>query len=125
MNIDFYDPTTTLDRYSKQKIVWHPDKLKSFVSNKLTAPLNVRIKPINACNHSCYWCAYHSPDMSKMHLDMKPKDMIEIDKLYEILDDFVDMGIKAVTYSQNLKPIIEIKFLILTGLPYYVIKIYY
>ena len=107
MNIDFYDPTTTLDRYSKQKIVWHPDKLKSFVSNKLTAPLNVRIKPINACNHSCYWCAYHSPDMSKMHLDMKPKDMIEIDKLYEILDDFVDMGIKAVTYSGGGDPLLH------------------
>ena len=96
-----------LDRYSKHKIAWHSNKLQSFTHNKLTAPIYVLINPLNACNHHCYWCAYHSPDMSQMHLDMEPKDIIGIDKLYEILDDFVDMGVKAVTYSGGGEPLLH------------------
>ena len=95
------------NKYSDKKIVWFPEKLQSFVDGEITAPLYVRVKPLNRCNHKCFWCVYHEPDLSQMHNDMRVKDMIPMDKMYEILDDFVDMGVKAVTYSGGGEPLMH------------------
>lgn len=44
------------NKYSKYKIAWNPDKLKSIRDGVLTAPIYVRIKPTNRCQHSCHFC---------------------------------------------------------------------
>jgi len=94
-------------KYSDKKIVWFPEKLQSFVSGKITAPIYVRIKPLNACNHKCYWCVYHESDLSDMHKDMKNKDMISEDKMLEIIDDLSSIGVEAVTYSGGGEPLMH------------------
>ena len=95
------------DEYSPYKIIWFPEKLKSFREGVIKAPLYVRIKPINRCNHSCFFCVYHeSPEYSGMHEEMIYKDVIDKDKLFEVLDDLGDMGVKAVTYSGGGEPLL-------------------
>ena len=95
------------NKYSKTKITWFPEKLQSFVAGKITAPIYVRVKPLNRCNHKCFWCVYHEPDLSQMHGGMEKSDTLSLDKMTEILDDFEDMGVKAVTYSGGGEPLMH------------------
>lgn len=103
--------------YSNLKIVNHPEKLQSFREGKIVAPLYVRIKPTNRCNHACGWCVYQS-DFSGMHelagnthgwKNMKAEDIDEIPtpKLLEIIADLAEMGVKAVTFSGGGEPLLH------------------
>lgn len=94
----------TSNKYSDKKIVWFPEKLQSFVKGTTTPPIYVRIKPLNKCNHGCFWCVYHS-DMTEMHSDMNAKDSIPKEKFRELLGDLREMGTKAVTYSGGGEPL--------------------
>ena len=100
------------NHYSDLKIAQHPAKLDSFVRGEITAPLYVRVKPINLCNHACSWCIYKSDRKptsrgeqhmasvpTSMHTDMKEADIIPTAKMLEVLDDFKAMGVKAITFS--------------------------
>ena len=95
------------NKYSDLKLVHFPAKLASFRSGEVTAPIYVRVKPINVCNHSCWWCCYHSPDLSQMHTEMANKDILPTAKMMEILDDFHSMGVKAVTFSGGGEPLLH------------------
>lgn len=95
----------TSNKYSDKKIVWFWEKLNSFRDNVITAPIYVRIKPLNACNHHCFWCVYHS-DLTMMHGQMNAKDMLPKDKFREVLDDLKDIGTKAITYSGGGEPLL-------------------
>lgn len=95
------------NKYSDLKLLHFPNKLASFKSGIVTAPIYVRIKPINLCNHSCFWCAYHSPEMSDMHREMENRDVIPTEKMREILHDLKDIGVKAVTYSGGGEPLLH------------------
>ena len=46
------------NKYSDYKIFAFPEKVQSFREGNVTAPLYVRIKPINRYNHACHWCVY-------------------------------------------------------------------
>jgi len=107
------------NKYSNYKIFGFPEKLESFEHDRIDAPLYVRIKPTNRCNHDCYWCVYadsfrkkNKPDefgsghiQSEMHTEMIESDVIPREKLLETLDIFKDIGVKAVTYSGGGEPL--------------------
>jgi MoaA/NifB/PqqE/SkfB family radical SAM enzyme len=107
------------NKYSDLKIAAHPDKLRSFREGRVTAPIYVRVKPCNSCNHGCHWCVYKadrrlaavtgSPDSmdSGMHAGMKEADEIPTAKMLEVLEDFRDMGVKAVTFSGGGEPLLH------------------
>lgn len=104
------------NKYSDYKIVSFPEKVQSFKDKKITPPIYVRVKPTNRCNMDCWWCIYsdinrkkgegeHAHLSTPMHSDMNESDSIPIDKMHEILEDFNDMGVKAVTYSGGGEPL--------------------
>lgn len=95
----------TTNKYSNNKIVWFNEKLISLRDNYVTAPIYVRIKPINQCQHKCFFCVYNG-DYSGMHENMSKKDMLSKDKIFEILDDFKEIGVKAITYSGGGEPLL-------------------
>ncbi len=110
----------TNNKYSNLKIIHFPEKLQSFRDGKITAPIYVRLKPINRCNHDCFFCVYASgyrketpPTngidhiVSKMHEDMVESDTIPTAKMLEVLQDFHEMGVKAVTYSGGGEPLLH------------------
>lgn len=92
-------------KYSKLKIVWHPEKLLSFVKGEITAPIYIRLKPTNKCNHRCFFCVYN-PSFSGIHDNIDTNDEISWEKMKEILEDFKEMGIKAVTLSGGGEPLV-------------------
>ncbi len=57
----------TSNKYSDKKIFGFPEKIKSFQEERITAPLYVRIKPINRCSHACQWCCVAGTMVSTVH----------------------------------------------------------
>ena len=97
------------ERYSGMKIAWHPEKLKSFAENKITAPIHVRVKPTNACNHKCVFCSY-DPDHGDLEIRDQMTDrraVLSREKLMETIDDFHDMGVQSVTFSGGGEPLLH------------------
>ncbi|MEE8246976.1 MAG: radical SAM protein [Alphaproteobacteria bacterium] len=91
--------------YSSAKVLWFPDRLAALRRGEPVAPVHVRIKPTNVCNHSCYFCAYRSSNLS-LGQEMKVRDRIPRAKMMEIIDDLVAMGVRAVTFSGGGEPLI-------------------
>jgi wyosine [tRNA(Phe)-imidazoG37] synthetase (radical SAM superfamily) len=91
--------------YTPFKIFHYSDTLSSMSSRsgKPKAPIHVRIKPINLCNHHCWYCAYKAEDM-QLGENMGQKDQIPEDKMMEIAEDLIDMKVKAVTFSGGGEP---------------------
>lgn len=93
------------NKYNNLKIVWYPEKLNSFIKNEITAPIYVRVKPTNKCCHKCTWCVYEEKN-SNMHTGMSRKDELPLSKMIEIIEDFSEIGVKAITYSGGGEPLI-------------------
>lgn len=91
--------------YSSLKIFLHPKKLQSLQEDKITAPVYIRIKPMNACNHKCFYCNYLDKSYIT-HAKFKQSDFIPVKKMYEIIKDCKSMGVKAITFSGGGEPLI-------------------
>ena len=64
-----------LSRYSALKPFAYPGKLRALRSGRLSAPVHIRLKPTNVCNHACSFCAYRS-DALKLGEDMTEREGI-------------------------------------------------
>lgn len=91
--------------YSQVKMFHFRERLDSLQRGEPVAPMHVRIKPINACNHNCFYCCYRSDDLYLGEL-LNEKDMIPQQKMQEIVEDMIDMGVKAVTFTGGGEPLI-------------------
>jgi len=91
--------------YSKTKIFHFKDKLDSLPigKNDILAPIHIRIKPTNVCNHNCRYCAYRVDNL-QLGQDMSQRDFIPSDKMMEILEDLKEMKVSAVTFSGGGEP---------------------
>lgn len=90
--------------YSHLKFLNFREHLDALAEGRLVAPVHIRLKPINACNHDCWYCAYHV-DWLQLGKLMEYKDVIPREKILEIIDDIVGMGVKAVTFSGGGEPL--------------------
>lgn len=91
--------------YSNLKFLRYADRLAALAEGRVVAPVHVRIKPINRCNHHCWYCAYRA-DKLALGEDMDLNDRIPTGKLFEIVDDLVGMGVQAVTFSGGGEPLL-------------------
>ncbi len=91
--------------YSQSKMFHFNDKLNKLAAGQVTPPVHVRIKPINACNHRCFYCCYRNDDLYLGQL-MNEKDIIPRDKMKEIVRDLAASGVKAVTFTGGGEPLI-------------------
>ncbi|MFA5876181.1 MAG: radical SAM protein [Candidatus Margulisiibacteriota bacterium] len=91
--------------YTRKKIFHFKDKLDSLSQSvdEIMPPIHIRIKPTNVCNHNCWYCAYKA-DKMQLGQDMLKRDFIPKEKLLEIIDDLIEMGVKAVTFSGGGEP---------------------
>ncbi len=93
--------------YTKMKIFHYPEKLASLSpdNEEILSPLHIRLKPTNVCNHNCKYCAYRKKDI-QLGKDMVMKNQMPREKMEEIIDDFIDMGVKAITFSGGGEPLV-------------------
>jgi len=96
------------DEYSPYKIVHHQKKLQELKNKKQIVPLQVQIVPSNICNQRCSFCTYRMKDyMSNLLFD--DKKTLSYEKIIECLDDFVEIGVRAVHYTGGGEPLVHPK----------------
>ena len=93
------------DVYTKLKFLRFREQLDALENGHIAPPVHVRIKPMNPCDHDCWYCAYHVPELQLGKL-MEMKDVIPREKMMEIIEDIHSMGVKAVTFSGGGEPTI-------------------
>ena len=94
--------------YSAIKVFHHREILDSIEKGEIDAPLYIRIKPTNICNHHCRYCTYGSGNTNQKTENrdlISYTDMIPRQKMLEIIDDRGDMAVKAVTFSGGGEPL--------------------
>jgi MoaA/NifB/PqqE/SkfB family radical SAM enzyme len=91
--------------YSALKPLLYADRIAAMSEGRVAPPVHVRIKPTNVCNHSCYFCAYRSGNVS-LGEEMQVRDRIPRDKMMEIVDDLIAMNVRAATFSGGGEPTI-------------------
>lgn len=91
--------------YSNLKIFAHAEKLNQVHKGERIAPIYVRLKPTNYCNHHCYYCSYADGELGLRDI-VNRQDQIPWNKMQEIIGDFSDMGVKAVTFSGGGEPLV-------------------
>lgn len=91
--------------YTKMKVFHFKDKLDSLPENVSTilAPIHIRIKPTNVCNHNCWYCAYKADNL-QLGKDMVIRDYISKERMMEIIDDIIEMGVQSITFSGGGEP---------------------
>ena len=91
--------------YTHMKIFHYRDKVDSLPpeAEEILPPIHIRIKPTNVCNHNCRYCAYRMDDL-QLGKNMNVRDYILRDKMLEIIDDIIEMGVNAVTFSGGGEP---------------------
>lgn len=91
--------------YTKMKIFHFKDKVDSLPLSvdKILPPILIRIKPTNICGHNCWYCAYRA-DNIQLGKDMVGRDYISKEKMMEIIDDIVDIGVRSVIFSGGGDP---------------------
>ena len=92
--------------YTPMKLFHFKDKVDSLPREnpQILPPLHIRLKPTNACNHRCRYCAYRA-DALQLGKDMRIADSIPEAKMREIIEDIIAMGVKAVTFSGGGEPL--------------------
>ena len=93
------------DVYTKLKFLKFREQLDALVNGQIAPPVHVRIKPMNPCDHDCWYCAYHVDNLQLGNL-MEYKDRLPREKMLEIVEDLAEMGVKAVTFSGGGEPFI-------------------
>lgn len=91
--------------YSNLKIFAHAQAINDIGEGKRIAPIYVRIKPTNYCNHKCYYCSYADNALG-LRDSVNMQDQIPWEKLQEIIADMKDMRVKAVTFSGGGEPLV-------------------
>lgn len=94
---------TTL--YSNLKFLRYAEHIEALHENQVVAPVHIRIKPVNQCNHNCWYCAYRVSNL-QLGEDIDYKDQIPEAKMFEIVDDLIVMGVKAVSFSGGGEPLL-------------------
>jgi len=91
--------------YTRMKIFHYKEKIDSLPPecDTILPPLHIRLKPTNVCNHRCRYCAYRADNL-QLGRDMNQRDSIPREKMREIIDDLVEMGVQAVTFSGGGEP---------------------
>lgn len=91
-------------KYSNFKAFHFPSKIVKLSMGVIPVPIHIRIKPTNKCNHNCYYCSYRLKGV-QIGKDMNLKDSIQKEKMFEIIGDMAEMGVKAVTFSGGGDPL--------------------
>ena len=93
------------NKYSDLKFLGFPETLNALRKIKIMPPVHLRIKPTNICNHDCWYCAYHASGL-QLGDQMTYRDVIPFEKLNEVANDIVEMGVSAVTFSGGGEPLL-------------------
>lgn len=91
--------------YSSLKFLKFQDHIAALSERRVAVPVHVRVKPTNVCNHNCWYCAYRTDDLA-LGGEMVEKDSIPEARMVALAKEFVEIGVKAVTFSGGGEPLL-------------------
>jgi radical SAM protein with 4Fe4S-binding SPASM domain len=84
---------------TQAKLILHFDKLHEYLTTGDTScPIFMEVGLTNKCNMACYWC------ITENGRDNKAGDHIDIKALKKFLNEFAELGGKAITYAGQGEP---------------------
>lgn len=108
------------DAYSALKVFHHQDRLNELKARRLPSPAQVQLIISDLCNQDCGFCAYRMSGYTTNQLfavgelatfgHNNPKRMIEYNKIVEILDDCLYMGVQAIQLTGGGEPTVHPQF---------------
>ncbi|MHA6762983.1 radical SAM protein [Streptacidiphilus sp. PAMC 29251] len=92
-------PVVQLDEaHAPNKMLAHPDLVRSFAAGGTFRPIHMRIGIMSACNMRCNFCNFHSPNEENFYDLFSFKDAIPTDKAIRLMREFAQTGGRAVTF---------------------------
>ena len=91
--------------YSNLKFLRQVEHLRALQDQRVVAPVHIRIKPYNHCNHNCWYCAYRVDNL-QLGEDIDLTDKMPEEKMTELVEDIISMGVQAVTFSGGGEPLL-------------------
>lgn len=109
-----------MQEYSPFKAAHHQDKINEFKDGKQPVPLQVQLIISDLCNNDCNFCAYRMSGYTSNQnfgvldpitniVNNNPNRMIPYEKCIEIINDCVDMGVKAIQFTGGGEPTVHPK----------------
>jgi MoaA/NifB/PqqE/SkfB family radical SAM enzyme len=117
------------DLYSPLKATRYLDRIEKIRRGEPVGPVHVQIILSDLCNHACSFCAYRDPGYTSSTLfyaredgkkglryadhperNYNPNRMLPLSKVVEVLDDCVEMGVKAIQFTGGGEPTVHPDF---------------
>src|SRR3989344_902086 len=83
----------------QKKILWHTDRLNSWLKDETVYPITIEIDPSNACNESCIWCCWED--------HRKGADVMDKELLEKIIKNLAKVGIKGLIWTGGGEPLVN------------------
>ena len=92
------------------KFAYYQKELEQIRDGEPVTLRRVQIDPVAYCNHDCPFCIYRYNRDEDMNALFDVKDLLSFDKMIEIFDDCVRLGIKAVELTGGGEPTLHPQF---------------
>lgn len=109
-----------INPYGALKAARHPNKILELRQGKQPYPVHVQLIISDYCNQYCNFCAYRTKGYSSSELfgekdlggevNRNPKRMIPPEKIWEIISDCKEMGVKAIQLTGGGEPTVHPNF---------------
>ena len=82
--------------FSENKILRHPEQIKSWLTNGYTLPIGLDIDLTNRCQHNCPGCL--------SAFSREGQEEIPYEKAKELINEFGQLGVKAINFGGGGEP---------------------
>ena len=103
--------------YSNFKVLQHFDRLENLKKTGSCNPVTLKMILSDLCNHNCSFCTFRLGDSlnknfgeydpAKGTINYNPKRFLSKEKAYEIIDDCVDMNVRAIEFTGGGEPTVH------------------
>src|SRR3989304_477611 len=103
-------------RYSHLKPFLFPERIAAIRDGTIAGPIHVQLILSDLCNQNCAFCCFRdeaSEDLRGMFAEgtnHNPNRMLSFDKIIEVLDDCVEMGVRGIELTGGGEPTIHKQF---------------
>lgn len=85
--------------FDDHKLIYHIDRLNTFLNEGDCYPLYMEISPVGNCNHRCIFCAYDFIG--------HPNKKLETGRLLKFIDEIAICGMKSLLYAGEGEPLLH------------------
>lgn len=101
-----------MEIYSALKAAWHTRDIEALRAGKQIVPHQVLLCVSDLCNQDCSFCTYRSSlgwgtEQFAEDGNKNPNRKIAKEKAFELLDDFAELGVRAVQFTGGGEPTVH------------------